>query len=87
MGQQKEDIFFKIWTCKEAFLKANGSGLTIPINLVDTYIEPDGSARLTALGDNLEQAENWRLELFKPAQGFQAALAIYGHDGEIIFQH
>ena len=77
-GQQKEIAFFKLWTCKEAFLKANGNGLTVPINEVEISLEPEGSATLAAIGEEKEQTSHWQLEIFNPVQGFQAALAVEG---------
>jgi 4'-phosphopantetheinyl transferase len=86
-GKQKEETFFKIWTCKEAFLKANGSGLTVPINQVETFIENDGTVVLLSVGEGKEQAATWRLEVFSPIPGYQAALAVEGHGGKVTFQN
>jgi 4'-phosphopantetheinyl transferase len=77
-GQQKEIAFFKLWTCKEAFLKANGNGLTVPINEVEISLESEGSVTLEAIGEEKEQISHWQLEIFNPVQGYQAALAVEG---------
>lgn len=82
---QKRESFFKIWTCKEAFLKANGSGLTSPINEVEVALTTDKTASLTSIGGNREQAAHWRLELFTPLAGYQSALAIEKQGGKITF--
>jgi 4'-phosphopantetheinyl transferase len=86
-GKQKEEAFFKIWTCKEAFLKGNGSGLTVPINQVETILNTDGAVMLTSVDEGEEQAENWRLEAFSPVSGYQAALAVEGNGGQILLRH
>jgi 4'-phosphopantetheinyl transferase len=85
-GKQKEDAFFKTWTCKEAFLKANGSGLAVPINQVEISLEIEETVELISIGDDKEQIANWRLEMFNPFPGYQAALAVEGHAGQIVFQ-
>ncbi|MEP7133406.1 MAG: 4'-phosphopantetheinyl transferase superfamily protein [Chloroflexota bacterium] len=85
-GAQKEDAFFKTWTCKEAFLKANGSGLTVPINQVEIYFETDEIVALSSIGDDREQATHWRLDLFNKLPGYRAALAVEGLDGQVIFR-
>jgi 4'-phosphopantetheinyl transferase len=85
-GEQKEEAFFKTWTCKEAFLKANGSGLTVPINQVEISLEAEGVVELISIGDDKEQPARWRLEIFSPFPGYQAALAIEGHAGQTVFQ-
>jgi len=76
--EQRLDMFFKIWTCKEALLKANGFGLTVPINQVEISLKADGSAVLSSASKNEGQAEDWRLELFNPAPGYQAAFTVEG---------
>jgi 4'-phosphopantetheinyl transferase len=86
-GDQKEDAFFKTWTCKEAFLKANGSGLTVPINQVEISLEANGTVELCSIGNDKESAAHWRLELFNPFPGYQAALAVDGKDRQIIYRH
>jgi 4'-phosphopantetheinyl transferase len=82
-GQQKEIVFFKLWTCKEAFLKANGNGLTLPINQVEISLEAEGSVRLETISEGKEQTADWRLELFNPIPGYQAALAVEGKSATI----
>jgi len=85
-GKQKEAAFFKTWTCKEAFLKANGSGLTVPINQVEISLETKDAPTLISIGDDKKQNSHWRLELLNSIPGYKAAVAIEGHDCQIIFQ-
>jgi 4'-phosphopantetheinyl transferase len=51
--------FFRCWTRKEAFVKALGEGLAMPLERLDVSAAPGG----------------WRLESFSPLPGFIAALA------------
>jgi 4'-phosphopantetheinyl transferase len=83
---QKQKTFFKLWTCKEAFLKANGSGLTTQLSQVEVSLTTERSATFTSIGGDREQAARWRLNLFTPITGYQASLAIERNDGQIIFQ-
>ena len=83
---QKLDTFFKIWTCKEAFLKANGFGLTIPINQVEISLDVENSAILNVGAQNKEQTQDWRLELLTPVDGYRAALAVKGFKGQVVFR-
>ncbi|MCG2787139.1 MAG: 4'-phosphopantetheinyl transferase superfamily protein, partial [Anaerolineae bacterium] len=73
-GEEKYAAFFKLWTCKEALLKANGSGLTMPLSRMEIFLDADGAAALSSIGGSTEQALRWHLEAFNPAQGYQAAL-------------
>jgi 4'-phosphopantetheinyl transferase len=52
--------FFRGWTRKEAFVKALGGGLSMPLAELDVAHAPPG----------------WRLQSFSPRPGFIAALAV-----------
>jgi 4'-phosphopantetheinyl transferase len=80
-GEDKDAAFFKLWTCKEALLKANGSGLTMPLSHMEISLATDGSAALNSIGGDRAQASRWHLEAFNPASGYQAALAVEGDVG------
>ncbi|MFO7584042.1 MAG: 4'-phosphopantetheinyl transferase superfamily protein [Anaerolineales bacterium] len=81
---KKYDAFFKLWTCKEAFLKAHGSGLTTPLNHVEISLEAEGTGLLSAIDGDSEQASRWHLESFSPMMGYRASLAIEGHAGQVV---
>jgi 4'-phosphopantetheinyl transferase len=85
-GKQKEQAFFKTWTCKEAFLKANGSGLMVPISQVEISLRIEGVVKLISI-DGSESASYWRLELLNLLPQYQAALAVEDYHGRIIFQY
>ncbi len=75
-GFEKQEGFFKIWTCKEAFFKANGEGLTVPISQAVIDLEGSQSPRLAAIDGSREQARRWKMVSYQPAAGYQAALAV-----------
>ena len=85
-GDEKLAAFFKIWTCKEAFLKGNGSGLTVPLDHTEIHLHADGSVKLTFTGEVAGQAPPWHIETFEPVVSYQAAIAVAGHSGPIIFR-
>jgi 4'-phosphopantetheinyl transferase len=85
-GAQKEDAFFKTWTCKEAFLKANSSGLTVPINQVEISLKTDEVVRLNSIGSDNEQTSHWHLEILNHFPGYRAALAVEGRDVQLVFK-
>lgn len=37
--KEKEDVFFRLWTLKESFVKATGTGLSFPLNKFEINIE------------------------------------------------
>ena len=83
---QKQDAFFKIWTCKEAFFKASGEGLTVPLDQVEITLTTEGSARLVSVDGINEEAVPWHLETFRPAENYQLSLAVERHNVQITIQ-
>ncbi len=80
-GAEKTASFFRLWTCKEAYLKAVGAGLAGELNQVEVAFMPTGEARFLSLGGDLDRAQQWLLELFTPWEGFQAALTVEAPNG------
>jgi 4'-phosphopantetheinyl transferase len=87
-GEKKIEAFFTLWTCKEAFLKAHGSGLMFPLNRVEITLDAGEAARIEAIEGDSKQALHWRLESFRPVTGYQASLVVEGgHDGQVVFNN
>jgi 4'-phosphopantetheinyl transferase len=70
----QQEAFFSYWTCKEAYLKAQGVGLTHPLDQVDISLEPGESAKLLREANNSEAA--WLIQMLTPAPQYIAALAL-----------
>ena len=81
---EKTETFFKLWTSKEAYLKANGSGLSMPLDQVEVVFAGGETGTLTFKDGGLQQAGSWHVQLFTPRSGYQAALATERQDGQII---
>jgi 4'-phosphopantetheinyl transferase len=70
--------FFTCWTRKEAYIKAVGKGLSIPLNQFDVSLAPGEPAALLNVEENPEEASKWSLiELF-PSSDMVAAVAVAG---------
>ncbi len=69
------NVFYKLWTCKEAVLKASGSGLRQ--NLDSVKIEPGPGEKLdrSQLLAGKIGRETWEIFTFEPEAGYIAALA------------
>jgi 4'-phosphopantetheinyl transferase len=75
--------FFQGWTCKEAWLKAVGAGLSYPLDQVCTSLRPDAPAKLLSIEGDDAAARPWWIESFVPAPGFIAAVVVRGGPAEI----
>lgn len=75
--------FFRCWTCKEAFLKAQGVGLFRSLGSFDVEVNPDRPARLVATRPDVDEYRNWSLHEIKTLPGFAAAVAVEGSIEEL----
>jgi len=70
--------FYRVWTAKEAYLKARGLGLSLPLCSFDVALRSGEPTRLMA-GEITGRAESrWTLVELAAGSGYAAALAIEG---------
>lgn len=81
-----ETAFFLWWTRKEAFLKALGSGLSIPLDQFEVSLAPGEPAALHGTGWDSAEAERWRLVDLEVERDYAGALAVEGRDWELIYR-
>jgi 4'-phosphopantetheinyl transferase len=70
--------FFNCWTRKEAYIKARGKGLTLPLDQFDVSLVPGEQAVLLGVSGDPEESSRWSLLDFLPGTGYAAALAVEG---------
>lgn len=66
--------FFRCWTRKEAYIKAVGEGLHIPLDSFRVTVKPDDFARFVHLGGDAKAAEAWTLHDLNLASDCAAAV-------------
>lgn len=54
----RETAFLALWTCKEAYLKAVGSGIAMPLKQVEVALDPP---RLVRISNDPHAASQWTL--------------------------
>jgi 4'-phosphopantetheinyl transferase len=77
---QKPPAFFRLWTRKEAWLKATGDGISDSLGQVEVSFLAGEPARLLSLPGSPEVVHNWSLRELVPAPGFVGALAVPTQD-------
>ncbi|MCM2373032.1 4'-phosphopantetheinyl transferase family protein [Aporhodopirellula aestuarii] len=69
-------LFLKLWTLKEAFIKAIGTGLYTPLDQFAFEDANSDQPRLVLKDPALARGRQWRFESFVPRAGFVAAVAV-----------
>lgn len=77
-ARMRLDAFFSGWTRKEAYLKARGDGLSIPLDQFEVSLAPDEPARLLKVSGDRSESFRWSLQELSPDPGYVAALAVEG---------
>ena len=72
--------FFCIWARKEAYVKAQGQGLSVPLNSIDVFGDPYNKAEIFVADRGALEKDRWSLLDLDPLPGFAAALALQGKD-------
>ena len=80
---QRKYGFFNCWTRKEAYIKASGEGLSLPLDQFDVSLVPGEPAALLATRPDPHEAMRWSLQELTPASGFAAAVAVAGRIGSL----
>ena len=80
---QQHGAFFNGWSRKEAFIKACGMGLSMPLDSFDVSLVPDEPAQLIATRPDADEAGRWTMRAFDVAEGYKAALVAEGSGWEL----
>jgi 4'-phosphopantetheinyl transferase len=76
--------FFHCWTRKEAYIKAKGRGLSIPLDGFDVSLEPSSPARLLRSMGEPDDQDGWTLWNVEPVAGFVGAAAVQGWGARLL---
>jgi 4'-phosphopantetheinyl transferase len=75
-GEELHSAFFRCWTRKEAYIKAKGEGLSLPLHQFDVSIESDPAQALLETRPDADEAGRWTLRNVSIHSEYAAALAV-----------
>ncbi|MGD0988212.1 MAG: 4'-phosphopantetheinyl transferase superfamily protein [Candidatus Sulfotelmatobacter sp.] len=80
---ERDEAFFRCWTRKEAYIKATGDGLSLPLSQFDVSLQPGSSDALVATRPDGAEAGNWLLREVPAGAGYVAALCVRGRNWKL----
>jgi 4'-phosphopantetheinyl transferase len=72
------DAFFDCWTRKEAYIKAVGHGLSLPLDQFDVSFVPGQEPALLATRPDPDEARRWSIQALDVGPDYRAAVAVEG---------
>jgi 4'-phosphopantetheinyl transferase len=89
-NQQEELLyraFFRCWTRKEAFIKAEGSGLSFPLDAFSVSLDNDKNAELLETSWNTTERQRWKLFSLPLGEEYIIAVAIQNKKASITYRN
>lgn len=83
-SKSRRAAFFRFWTRKEAYIKADGRGVSLPLERIDVSSSEDRVATLDEATGTWRTCERWMLRTFGTDQDHAAALAAEGQDWHLV---
>lgn len=81
--EKKLEAFYRHWTRKEAYAKAIGKGLSIPLDSLGVSLEPRSPIPFTRLHTAPSGISDWVLHDLCPSLGYIGSLAFKGPDAPV----
>jgi 4'-phosphopantetheinyl transferase len=79
----QSEAFFNCWTRKEAYIKAIGEGMSMPLNQFHVSLKPGSPAELLGNLRDANEVSRWSLQELAPGPGYVAAVAVEGKDWQL----
>jgi 4'-phosphopantetheinyl transferase len=76
--ETQREAFFNCWTRKEAYIKAIGEGLSMPLNQFHVSLVPGSAAALLGNLRDAVEVSRWSLQELDPGPEYVAAVAVEG---------
>ena len=80
---RRHAAFITGWTRKEAYIKALGTGLSLPLDKFVVTIDPEATPQLLSADDMPDEPGRWVFRHLDPEAGYVASLVVEGGGWEI----
>jgi 4'-phosphopantetheinyl transferase len=81
---RRQITFFRRWTGKEAYIKALGRGLSVPLDQFDVHLNPQTDVMCLDTRETSPGPRGWSLVELDPFPGYVASLAVEGHGWSLL---
>jgi 4'-phosphopantetheinyl transferase len=76
----RKQAFFDCWTRKEAYIKARGEGLSMPLDEFDVSLAPGEAAALLRNDKEPGEVARWSMQSVNVPAGYAGAVVVSGQD-------
>jgi 4'-phosphopantetheinyl transferase len=80
---KRNEVFYNLWTVKEAFIKAIGTGFSFPLVNVEVKINGDNKCEFHQIKGESGLSGKWKVFTFAPVPNYTTSLVTEASDFEI----
>ncbi|MCP4196263.1 MAG: 4'-phosphopantetheinyl transferase superfamily protein [Proteobacteria bacterium] len=74
-------MFFRFWTLKEAYVKAKGKGLSIPLNQFSFHLKDNQPIGIACTDELHDDSKKWQFAQFFPTENHILSVCVQRIDG------
>lgn len=75
--------FFDYWAAKEAYIKARGEGLSLPLDQFTLHIDNEDNVSMLENLADADDVKQWRAKRLEVADGYSAAIWVAGNASSV----